>query len=84
MVTGIDLSRLDRGRREVHVSPAQLLTWTPSVRRINAEDPVTFAPSPGRVTDYLPPGGLGVRVDSDSTAGLTVPPHYDSLLASSS
>ncbi len=49
--------------------------------RINAEDPVTFAPSPGRVTTYLAPGGLGVRVDSGIYAGWSVPPHYDSLLA---
>jgi acetyl-CoA carboxylase biotin carboxylase subunit len=49
--------------------------------RINAEDPVTFAPSPGRVTTYLAPGGLGVRVDSGIYAGWNVPPHYDSLLA---
>ncbi|MDA0654416.1 MAG: acetyl-CoA carboxylase biotin carboxylase subunit [Proteobacteria bacterium] len=49
--------------------------------RINAEDPKTFAPSPGRVTDYHPPGGLGVRVDSGLYAGYRVPPHYDSLIA---
>ncbi|MSP20040.1 MAG: acetyl-CoA carboxylase biotin carboxylase subunit [Alphaproteobacteria bacterium] len=49
--------------------------------RINAEDPKTFAPSPGRVTDYHPPGGLGVRVDSALYAGYSVPPYYDSLIA---
>jgi len=49
--------------------------------RITAEDPETFAPSPGRVTTYHAPGGLGVRVDSALYSGYTVPPHYDSLVA---
>jgi acetyl-CoA carboxylase biotin carboxylase subunit len=49
--------------------------------RINAENPRTFAPSPGRVTDYHPPGGLGIRVDSGLYAGYKVPPNYDSLVA---
>jgi acetyl-CoA carboxylase biotin carboxylase subunit len=49
--------------------------------RINAEDPVTFAPWPGLITEYFPPGGTGVRVDSGVYGGWTVPPHYDSLLA---
>jgi acetyl-CoA carboxylase biotin carboxylase subunit len=49
--------------------------------RINAEHPETFIPSPGTVTGYLPPGGLGVRVDSALYQGYTVPPHYDSLVA---
>ena len=48
--------------------------------RINAEDPVNFAPSPGKVTLYHPPGGPGVRVDSHIFQGATVPPHYDSLV----
>ena len=49
--------------------------------RINAENPDTFAPSPGLVSDYHPPGGLGVRVDSALYSGYTVPPYYDSLVA---
>ena len=49
--------------------------------RITAEDPETFAPSPGRVEMFHPPGGLGVRVDSALYAGYRVPPHYDSLVA---
>jgi len=49
--------------------------------RITAEDPVTFAPSPGRVDMFHTPGGLGVRVDSALYAGYRVPPHYDSLIA---
>ena len=49
--------------------------------RINAEDPRTFNPSPGRIGDYHAPGGLGVRVDSGLYSGYTVPPHYDSMIA---
>jgi acetyl-CoA carboxylase biotin carboxylase subunit len=49
--------------------------------RINAENSQTFMPSPGRVTSYLAPGGLGVRVDSALYQGYTVPPNYDSLVA---
>ncbi len=49
--------------------------------RINAEHPDTFAPSPGRITEFHTPGGPGVRVDSALYAGYTVPPHYDSLVA---
>ncbi len=49
--------------------------------RINAEDPVTFSPTPGRVNVFHPPGGPGVRVDSALYAGYTVPPYYDSLVA---
>lgn len=48
--------------------------------RINAEDPKTFAPSPGQVSHYHPPGGPGIRMDSHLYSGYTVPPHYDSLL----
>ena len=49
--------------------------------RINAEDPVTFMPTPGRVELFHAPGGLGVRVDSALYAGYVVPPYYDSLVA---
>ena len=49
--------------------------------RVNAEDPVTFAPSPGRLTAFHPPGGIGVRVDTAAYQGYVIPPHYDSLIA---
>ncbi|UCH73244.1 MAG: acetyl-CoA carboxylase biotin carboxylase subunit [Rhodospirillales bacterium] len=49
--------------------------------RINAEHPETFLPSPGRISDYHAPGGLGVRVDSAIYSGYAVPPYYDSLVA---
>ena len=48
--------------------------------RINAENPVSFRPSPGKVVHYHPPGGLGVRVDSAVYNGYTIPPYYDSLV----
>ena len=48
--------------------------------RINAEDPDTFMPSPGKVTMYHPPGGPGIRLDSHLYSGYTVPPQYDSLI----
>jgi acetyl-CoA carboxylase, biotin carboxylase subunit len=48
--------------------------------RINAENPVSFRPSPGKIVHYHAPGGLGVRVDSAAYQGYTIPPHYDSLL----
>jgi acetyl-CoA carboxylase biotin carboxylase subunit len=49
--------------------------------RVNAENPETFAPSPGKITEYHPPGGLGVRVDSGLYAGYSIPPFYDSMVA---
>jgi acetyl-CoA carboxylase biotin carboxylase subunit len=48
--------------------------------RINAENPKTFAPSPGRVDAVHVPGGLGVRIDSAIYAGYNIPPYYDSLI----
>ena len=49
--------------------------------RINAENPVSFRPSPGKILHYHPPGGLGVRIDSAVYQGYTIPPYYDSLVA---
>ena len=50
--------------------------------RVNAEDPLeNFAPSPGRIRHFIPPGGPGVRLDTHAHAGAEIPPHYDSLVA---
>jgi acetyl-CoA carboxylase biotin carboxylase subunit len=48
--------------------------------RINAENPVSFRPSPGKILHWHPPGGLGVRIDSGAYQGYTIPPYYDSLV----
>ena len=85
MVCGIDLVR-----EQIRIASGEPLGYAqPDVRfsghaiecRINAEDPETFMPTPGRVEAYHAPGGLGVRVDSALYAGYVVPPYYDSLVA---
>ena len=85
MVCGVDLVK-----EQVRIAAGEALGYTQEeVRfsghaiecRITAEDPETFAPSPGKVEMYHAPGGLGVRVDSALYSGYTVPPHYDSLVA---
>lgn len=48
--------------------------------RVNAENPVTFRPSPGKILHYHPPGGMGVRIDSAAYQGYVIPPYYDSLV----
>jgi acetyl-CoA carboxylase biotin carboxylase subunit len=84
-ITGIDLVRLQI--QMASGAPLGLtqddITFTGHAIecRITAEDPVTFQPRPGKVTNYHSPGGLGVRVDSALYAGYPVPPHYDSLIA---
>jgi acetyl-CoA carboxylase biotin carboxylase subunit len=85
MVCGIDLVR-----EQIRIASGEPLGYAQEdVRfeghaiecRITAEHPETFAPSPGKVTTYHAPGGLGVRVDSALYSGYSVPPHYDSLVA---
>ncbi len=85
MMCGVDLVR-----EQIRIAAGQKLGYAQAdVRfsghaiecRINAEDPETFMPTPGRVTAYHAPGGLGVRVDSALYAGYMVPPYYDSLVA---
>jgi acetyl-CoA carboxylase biotin carboxylase subunit len=85
MITGIDLVR-----EQIRVATGAPLAFSQEQItfnghaiecRINAENPETFMPSPGRVTDYHAPGGLGVRVDSALYAGYQVPSNYDSLIA---
>ncbi|MFD2678250.1 acetyl-CoA carboxylase biotin carboxylase subunit [Camelimonas lactis] len=84
MITGIDLVN-----EQIRVAAGEELSFSQSdVRlrghaiecRINAEHPVTFRPSPGVISYYHPPGGLGVRVDSAIYQGYRIPPNYDSLL----
>ncbi|MFY8114904.1 MAG: acetyl-CoA carboxylase biotin carboxylase subunit [Rhabdaerophilum sp.] len=85
MITGIDLvneqikvaagSPLSVSQSDIKVSGHAIEC------RVNAEHPATFRPSPGMVTYFHPPGGLGVRVDSAVYQGYRIPPHYDSLVA---
>jgi acetyl-CoA carboxylase biotin carboxylase subunit len=84
MITGIDLVI-----EQLHVAAgAPLSLKQDDVRfeghaiecRINAENPASFTPSPGRISYFHPPGGLGVRVDSAVYAGYSIPPFYDSLI----
>ena len=85
MITGIDLVReqirVANGARLGYRQEDITFNGHAIECRINAEDPATFRPSPGRVTGYHPPGGLGVRVDSALYQDYLVPPFYDSLLA---
>ncbi|MCC0015004.1 MAG: acetyl-CoA carboxylase biotin carboxylase subunit [Rhodobiaceae bacterium] len=84
MITGIDLVH-----EQIRVASGAPLSFTQEditflghaiECRVNAENPVTFAPSPGRINYYHPPGGLGVRVDSAVYQGYAIPPYYDSLI----
>ncbi|MEL7232705.1 MAG: acetyl-CoA carboxylase biotin carboxylase subunit, partial [Pseudomonadota bacterium] len=83
-ITGIDLVR-----EQIRVASGLPLNYTQDdvtfkghaiECRINAEHPFTFAPSPGKVTDFHAPGGMNTRLDSMLYAGYSVPPHYDSLV----
>ena len=84
MVTGVDIVReqlliasgekLSITQDDVHITGHAIEC------RINAEDPSTFMPSPGKINTFHAPGGPGVRVDSHVYDGYTVPPHYDSLI----
>ncbi|WP_298263556.1 acetyl-CoA carboxylase biotin carboxylase subunit [Acidocella sp.] len=84
------ISGIDLVREQIRIAAGEPLGYTQAdiefsghalECRITAEDPLTFAPSPGTVVMFHPPGGLGVRVDSALYAGYRVPPHYDSLIA---
>jgi len=84
MITGVDIVR-----EQLRIASGMPLAYKQKdikVRghaiecRINAEDARTFIPSPGKVTTYHAPGGIGVRVDSHLYTGYSVPPHYDSMI----
>src|SRR5690606_24176629 len=84
MVTGVDLVRdqsLAAAGHRLSLPETVPLAGHSIECRIMAEDPATCAPWPGKISEYLVPGGLGIRVDSGVFAGWTVPSHYDSLLA---
>ena len=84
LVTGLDLVR-----EQIRIAAGEPLSFVDERKprghaielRVNAEDPNTFAPWPGKITAVHFPGGLGVRVDTHVYAGYVVPPNYDSLLA---
>ncbi len=84
MITGVDLVR-----EQIRIAAGLPLSFTQAdvtftghaiECRINAENSETFTPSPGMVTDFHAPGGLGVRLDSAIYAGYSIPPYYDSLI----
>ena len=83
-------SGLDIVKEQIRIAQGHALTIKQSdVRtnghslecRINAEDPFTFLPCPGKITAWELPGGNGVRIDSHMSSGVVVPPYYDSLIA---
>ena len=84
MITGIDLVieqiRIAAGAPLTLKQSDIQLNGTAIECRINAENPSTFMPSPGKITQFHQPGGLGVRVDSMAYAGYTIPAYYDSLI----
>jgi acetyl-CoA carboxylase biotin carboxylase subunit len=85
-----EVTAVDMVKEQIAVAAGELLSFgTRSLAprghaiefRINAEDPVNFKPSPGRITAFHVPGGLGVRVDTAAYQGYVIPPYYDSLIA---
>ncbi len=84
-ITGVDLVREQiriADGKALSVKQEELVFSGHSIEcRINAEDPFTFVPSPGKVTAYHPAGGMHVRVDSGLYAGYSIPPYYDSMIA---
>ncbi|MBX2834725.1 MAG: acetyl-CoA carboxylase biotin carboxylase subunit [Micavibrio sp.] len=83
MITGIDLIaeqiRVAAGE-ELSIKTAPRFRGHAIEIRINAEDPQTFTPSPGKITQFHAPGGLGVRFDSAIYQGYSIPPYYDSMV----
>jgi acetyl-CoA carboxylase biotin carboxylase subunit len=85
-ITGIDLVkaqiRIADGEHLDAILPEKIEIRGHAIEcRINAENPETFAPSAGRVTKFIPPGGIGVRMETSAYSNWFVPPYYDSLLA---
>ena len=84
MITGVDIVReqiLIAGGDKLSLTQDQVQIKGHAIEcRINAEDPITFMPSPGKITQYHAAGGLGVRIDSHIYNGYNVPPYYDSMI----
>jgi acetyl-CoA carboxylase biotin carboxylase subunit len=84
MITGIDIVReqiLIAGGEKLSITQADVQIKGHAIEcRLNAEDPKSFMPSPGKITQYHAAGGLGVRIDSHIYNGYNVPPHYDSMI----
>ena len=84
MITGVDIVReqiLIAAGEKLSLTQEQVKIKGHAIEcRINAEDPETFVPSPGKITQYHAAGGLGVRIDSHVYNGYNVPPHYDSMI----
>ncbi|MDR3467298.1 MAG: acetyl-CoA carboxylase biotin carboxylase subunit [Xanthobacteraceae bacterium] len=84
MITGIDLVleqiRVAAGGELPDIQRNITINGHAIECRINAENPVTFRPSPGKILQYHPPGGLGVRIDSAAYQGYVIPPYYDSMV----
>ncbi len=85
LVTGVDLVKtqilIAAGERLPFKQSDATIAGHAIECRINAEDPVTFTPSPGKISLFHAPGGPGIRMDSHLYSGYTVPPNYDSLIA---
>ena len=84
MITGIDIVReqiLIAGGDKLSITQKDVQIKGHAIEcRLNAEDPKSFMPSPGKITQYHAAGGLGVRIDSHVYNGYNVPPHYDSMI----
>ncbi|MDP3767560.1 MAG: acetyl-CoA carboxylase biotin carboxylase subunit [Dehalococcoidia bacterium] len=86
MITGVDLVKMQiqvAAGEKLPFSQGEIAFHGHAIEcRINAEDPKQdFRPSPGTLTQFVPPGGPGVRVDTHAFTGYSIPPHYDSLIA---
>ena len=85
MVTGLDLVKQQlfvACGEEIKIKQEDIKITGHAIEcRINAEHPKTFMPSPGTISQYHQPGGLGIRVDSAIYQGYSIPPHYDSMIA---
>ena len=89
-LVGAEFENVDIVREQIRIANGAKLGYSQSditfngcaiECRINAEDPETFAPCPGKIAEWHAPGGLGIRVDSEIYSGYSIPPYYDSMIA---